>query len=169
MKQTSPVIIDHKTVETKEAEPGLSSAKIVYLIFAHHKLDQLVKLVGALDSPNVIFIIHIDKKARGYREFIDAPSSLPLLGNKRVSLLEPRQIVRWGAYSFTDVCLFALKEALKTPGVVRFKSLSGTDFPLRPTQEIEDTLLQDLKTNFLSTHGESHDLHHCQLSPRNQN
>lgn len=149
MKQTSPVKTDHEPVESKVAEPLLSTARIVYLIFAHHKFSQLVKLVNALDSPNACFIIHIDKKARGYRKFIDDPSSLSLLGNKRVSLLEPRQAVRWGAYSFTEICLRALKEALKIPGIVRFKSLSGADFPIRPTREIEDILLRDLKTNFL--------------------
>lgn len=149
MKQTSPVKTDHKYAKHREAEPLSSTARIAYLIVAHNHLCQLVKLVNALDSPNACFIIHIDKKARGYREFIDDPSSLSLLGNERVSFLEPRQVVRWGAYSVTNVCLCALKEALKIPGVVRFKSLSGTDFPIRPTMEIEGILLRDVKTIFL--------------------
>lgn len=149
MNQVTPVNIDRKTVEVDVAEPPVAEARIAYLVFAHLRLGQLVNLVNALDSPNVCFIIHIDMKTRGYREFIDDPGSQSLFRNERVSFLEPRQVVRWGAYSFTDVCLRALKEALKIPGVVRFKSLSGTDFPIRPTREIEDILLRDLNTNFL--------------------
>jgi len=150
MKQTPPLKTDNKTAELVKTEPALSGTRIAYLIFAHIRLYQLVSLVSALDSPNACFIIHIDKKAKGYREFIDNSSAQSLLGNPRVSFLEPRQNVRWGAYSLNEVCLCALKEALKTPSVVRFKSLSGTDFPIRPTREIEDILLDDLKAIFLT-------------------
>jgi hypothetical protein len=124
-------------------------AKIAYLVFAHQNLHQLVSLVNALDSPAVRFIIHIDSESREYRNFINEPAHAALLENTRVEFLEPRQNVRWGGYSLTSVVLRALQRASEIPTITRFRSLSGLDFPLRPTAQIEEILLLDEDSNFL--------------------
>jgi hypothetical protein len=124
--------------------------RIAYLVYAHQNFEQLTRLVNALDSDNACFIIHVDKKSKTYHDFINDPLTIPFLQNPHVSFLEPRQSVRWGAYSLTEVSLRALKKALEIPSITRFRSLSGVDFPLRPTRDIEEKLLHDPDSNYLT-------------------
>lgn len=103
---------------------------IAYLILAHDRPQQVARLVGALDSPNARFIVHVDAKS-DLREFVEALPESP-----RVRFLQDRVRVEWMGWSIVEATLRMVRDAMREDfGYAVF--LSGTDYPIKPRADIE--------------------------------
>ena len=80
--------------------------RIAYLILAHNTPNHLARLVRALDSPNVDFFIHVDRKS-------DISRFRDRLSQPNVAFLKDRIAVYWGDFSDVEATVRLIKEALK--------------------------------------------------------
>jgi hypothetical protein len=105
--------------------------KVAYLILAHNTPNHVRRLVRALDSPNAVFVIHVDRKS-DIEPFLGGLSS-----KANVIFLKNRVAVYWQEYSIIAATLRLIEEAVKHgPDYVCL--LSGSDYPLRSASYIED-------------------------------
>lgn len=115
---------------------SLPRHEFAYLILAHNKLDQLLRLIRTLrtGSPNAAILLHQDAK-----------SALPdtaALREQGVSLVAPRVSVMWGDASQLDALLGSIDYALKHVDFSWLSIISGQGYPLRPLSVIEAELRQ---------------------------
>jgi hypothetical protein len=117
--------------------------KIVYLVLAHNSPAHLRRLVQALSTSSAAFLVHIDNKA-------DLNIFREALGTA-VDFTRERVEVHWGDFSQVDAIMVLLREALADPRKFdRFVLLSGTDYPVRPAQYIEDFFARHPDTQFIN-------------------
>lgn len=83
--------------------------KLAYLIVAHKNPVQLARLVKSLDSQNVEFYIHLDKKVNA-RPFINELEKLTI-GN--IYFIKKRVNVIWAGYSQIEAILNSMNEMLE--------------------------------------------------------
>lgn len=101
-----------------------------YLIMAHHQFDFLKELLAALDHERNDIYLHIDQKVSDF----DFPAFSRVVQKSGLYFTQ-RLKVHWGGYSQTACELTLLKTAL--PGrYAYYHLLSGSDFPLKPQEEI---------------------------------
>jgi hypothetical protein len=104
--------------------------KIAYLILAHNTPRHMQRLIGALDSPNATFVVHVDAKSD-----IAAFRVSDLRANVRY--LADRVPVYWGEFSMVAATFRLIEEGLKqSPDYLCL--ISGSDYPLRAPSYIED-------------------------------
>ncbi len=102
---------------------------------AYNHPAHLQRLVGALDSPESVFYIHIDAK---HLDEMNADAHVAELRNKPNVTFVPSIKVYWGGVTQVKATLILLREALKDERVCRFTLLSGVDYPVKPIAEIND-------------------------------
>jgi hypothetical protein len=106
---------------------------IAYLILAHHRPDQLGRLVDRLDDGDTRFFIHIDRNAVAE---IMARASALLARRNNVAFVDA-VACRWGDMSLVDAALRCLEAALDaTPRFEIAVLLSGQDYPIKRNEEI---------------------------------
>ena len=111
-------------------DPG-AGVRIAYLILAHANPRHLGRLVARLATPGSAAFIHVDAR----RPLGHFAASLP---DGAATLVEPRIVVRWGAWGMVEATLALIRQALDHPaGFERLVLLSGTDYPLHATADIE--------------------------------
>ena len=106
--------------------------RLAYLILAHNTPNHLCRLVRALNSPNAVFFIHVDRKStiRSYRDSLSQP---------KVTFLEDRVDVYWDGFSRVDATIKLINESLNcSPESGYLVLLSASDYPLRSPTYIED-------------------------------
>lgn len=110
---------------------------VAYLIAAHHQPEHLQRLVDRLAAPWATCFIHVDAK-------VDlAPFTARLAPSPRVVYLRgaERVKVNWGGFSQVRATLSLARHALHaSPRADRFCLLSGSDFPIRPLEQIRQSL-----------------------------
>lgn len=117
---------------------------IAYLILAHNTPNHLSRLIHALDSPKVLFFVHVDRKS-------DISSFRDRLSQCNVIFLEDRVAVYWGEFSQVRAILRLMKEALyHSPDSDYLCLLSGSDYPLRSPQYIDDLLSRNQGREFIN-------------------
>ena len=117
--------------------------KIAYLILAHGNPKHFHRLVTALASPSSACFVHIDKKTK----IIDYLN----VSNPSVYFLEDRVKVYRGHYSHVEAELSLIRHALEHPdGYERLVLLSGTDYPLRSQNYIEQFFIDNQTVEFMS-------------------
>jgi hypothetical protein len=118
--------------------------RITYLILAHNTPNHLTRLVRALDSPNVDFFIHIDRKS-------DISRFRDRLSQPNVAFLKNRIAIYWGDFSDVEATVRLIKEALKRTVQPNYLCLlSGSDYPLRSPQYIEDFFSRNWGRQFIN-------------------
>ncbi|MBL0407661.1 hypothetical protein JKG68_27490 [Microvirga aerilata] len=108
--------------------------KIAYLVLAHARPKQLLRLIDRLDGPDISFHIHIDLSA-GDTIFREAVCTLAKRTN--VFFVE-RQKCNWGSMSLVEAELRCLKNAFDY--IPRFDVavlLSGADYPIKSRSAIQ--------------------------------
>jgi len=120
---------------------------VAYVVLAHHKPEQLVRLLRRLQSPHATYVVHYDARSddASYETVRDA-----FAGCAPVGFLD-RQPCRWGGWSLVAVVLRALADLVRRD--VPFEHavfLSGQDYPLAPAGDIETFLAQRRGTSFMS-------------------
>ncbi len=104
--------------------------KHAYLIIAHDRFGQLKKLLGMLDDERNDIYLHIDSKAKDFRQ-----EEFEHLLQKAGIFFTERTSVIWGAYSQINSELLLLKAAV--PGhYAYYHLLSGADLPIKSQDEI---------------------------------
>lgn len=117
--------------------------KIAYLILAHANPKLIERAIGRLSSDDCGFFVHIDRKSR-MEEFSRIQG-----GN--IFFMEPRLPVFWGDFSQVEAILLLLRQGLQQAGSYdRFVLLSGSDYPLRSAQYINDFFEEHHRQEFIS-------------------
>lgn len=119
--------------------------KHAFLILAHQDIEQLVRLITALDSEHSLFYIHWDKKQEHDLRF---SSSFHKLQEKNNVFFVESIKVYWGGVSQIMATVKLLKAAIQNPEVIYFHLLSGIDYPLKPLSFIFD-FFADNNHNYL--------------------
>jgi hypothetical protein len=102
---------------------------IAYLILAHANPEHLQRLIARLRSDNAMFFLHVDKKAK--------PHQFAHLQAADVRLVPDAVSVHWGDFSQVEAILKLMTTALAAGRFDRFVLLSGADYPLWPTANID--------------------------------
>ena len=101
---------------------------IAYLMLVHANPDHLQRLIGRLRSDNAMFFLHVDRKTN-LRPY------LPLQADD-VRLVPDPVAVHWGDFSQVEAILKLMTTALAAGTFERFVLISGADYPLWPTADI---------------------------------
>lgn len=101
---------------------------IAYLLLVHSNPAHLQRLIERLRSDGAIFFLHVDKKAD--------PHAFAHLEADDVRLVPDAVAVHWGDFSQVEAILRLMKTALAAGSFERFVLLSGVDYPLWPTADI---------------------------------
>lgn len=106
--------------------------RFAYYISAHHKPDQLRRLIGTLrrGSPGACIVLHLDAS----KGLIDPAEFSGLPGVHLVP--EPTQ-VKWGLYSQLEMNFNTLSWMLDNLSFDWVANLSAQDYPLQPLEAIE--------------------------------
>jgi Core-2/I-Branching enzyme len=111
---------------------------VAYLIGAHHRPEQLVRLVERLTTPTATFYIHVDGRApRHVHEAIHGA----LDGREDVHWV-PRVDSYYAGFSLVRSVLTGLEEVRSAGAPPHTVLLSGQCYPLRPAVQIESFLTQ---------------------------
>lgn len=103
--------------------------KHAFLIMAHQDVEQLIRLISALDSEDSLFYIHWDKKQEQVLHFSSGFQKLQEKNN--VFFVESIKVY-WGGISLVMATIELLKSAIQSSETVYFHLLSGIDYPLKP-------------------------------------
>jgi hypothetical protein len=102
---------------------------IAYLMLVHSNPAHLQRLITRLRSNGAMFFLHVDKKSD--------PHAFAHLQADDVRLLPAPVAVHWGDFSQVEAILSLMKTALAAGKFERFVLLSGADYPLWPTADID--------------------------------
>jgi len=106
---------------------------VAYIILAHHKPEQVARLVGRLSSSTDVVYVHVDRKS-DLASFQEAFAKLP----RPPVVLRRRVRVYWASYSHIKATMLGIRAALRSER--RFSHLvllTGQDYPIRSTAEIQ--------------------------------
>ena len=120
--------------------------KIAYLIIAHRYPEQVVRLVSRLNTPEVVFLIHLDKKADNdtYQVLLDA-----FMGQANVFFIK-RCVCHWAGFGIIRACMQGMREALERGLKFDYLALlSGQDYPIKTNEYISQFLQERLGTSFI--------------------
>jgi hypothetical protein len=115
---------------------------IAYLILAHANPEHVQRLIARLRSNNAKFFLHVDKKT-------NLAPYVPLEDDDVRLVLNP-VAVYWGDFSQVDAIMKLIKTALAAGTFDRFVLLSGADYPLWPTADIDDFFAAHPKDEFIN-------------------
>ena len=121
--------------------------RIAYVILAHQLPEQLARLVRRLNTPNALFLIHINRRSDDavYRA---ARAGLAELEN--VVFLR-RHKLYWGGFGHVRATLEGLDELHRRSAQFDYVALlTGQDYPIKPVAEIERTLAESGGTSFMA-------------------
>ena len=128
------------------SEKNSMTGTVAYLVLAHEANEQLFRLTNALlaDKRSRVYL-HLDAK------LLDV-GWVEVFGDPRLIVLSGRLGVNWGGYSVVKATLLLLRRALADVSNEQFALLSGSCFPLMPTDQINDRVL-GLSTPLISLWG----------------
>lgn len=109
---------------------------VAYLIRAHHRPEQLVRLVERLASPSASFFVHVDGRAPG--SMYEAACA-GLAGREDVHWV-PRVDSYYSGFSLVRSVVRGLAEIERAGAPLHTVLLSGQCYPLRPAARIESFL-----------------------------
>lgn len=120
--------------------------RIIYIIFAHKLPEQLVRLVGELNTDTAQFLIHIDKKMNE-NTYLRAFNPLKDYGN--VTFLH-RYRRYYGDYNIVRATLNGIQKLLASGDPFDYVILiSGQDYPTKSNNQIEKTLRESGGQSFM--------------------
>lgn len=119
---------------------------LAHLVLAHAQPEHVARLVRRLTTPEDVVLVHIDRKA----DLLAFERAFAAAGVSPV-VLERRYWVTWGGYGIVRATLALVRAALAldhpwTHAVL----LSGADYPIRPTGEIQEFFAGQPDRSFLS-------------------
>lgn len=126
---------------------------LAYLILAHQAPEQVARLVARLSTPEDVVIVHVDRRS-DLAPFEAAFARLPI----PPVLVRPRVAVRWGGWGVVQATLAGMRTAVRQERPwSHLLLLSGADYPIRSTAEIQAFFAEHPGRSFLSwSAGEGH-------------
>jgi hypothetical protein len=118
--------------------------KIGYIILVHQNPGQLVRLMRTLESNSTCFFIHIDKR----KEISQFMSFKGFSAIKNLYLLK-RFNSYWGSIGLVNATMEGIRSALKH-GCEYIILLSGSDYPIKSKEVIDQFLSKNRGKNFVS-------------------
>lgn len=116
--------------------------KIAYLVFAYNNPRLLEREIQALSSPDSTFFIHIDKKSN-----LD---DFARIKGENINYIEDRVTVYWAEFSGVRAILKLIRQALRAEQQYDYcVLLSGSEYPLRSRQYIEEFFQANRGTEFI--------------------
>lgn len=105
----------------------METNKHAYLIMVHKNPQQVLKLLGVLDDPRDVIVVHCDKKMP--EEAVDMIRHWKGTSSELVCM----QVYdnAWGSYSLVQTELLLVKEALRRFDCTYLHLLSGEDLPIK--------------------------------------
>jgi hypothetical protein len=117
---------------------------IAYLLLAHGNPEQLQRLITRLRTDGAMFFLHVDRKSN-LNKFIHLQSN-----DVRVVPRDDTVAVHWGDFSQVEAILSLMKTACAAGDFKRFVLLSGVDYPLWPTADINTFFATHRTVEFIS-------------------
>ncbi len=121
--------------------------RIAYVILAHQLPEQLVRLVRRLNTPNALFLIHVNRRSDDavYRA---ARAGLAELDS--VVFLR-RHKLYWGGFGHVRATIEGLDELHRRSAQFDYVALlTGQDYPIKPVSVIERTLAESSGRSFMA-------------------
>ncbi|WP_221391796.1 beta-1,6-N-acetylglucosaminyltransferase [Dyadobacter sp. NIV53] len=117
--------------------------KIAHLILAHSEPSQLERIINKLAHQDAYFFIHLDQK-------ISQEAFQYLTSMDRVYLIPDRVKVAWGAYSLVQATIIGFQAIVNSGLRIDYINLlSGSDYPLKPANEIHAFFDENKGRNFM--------------------
>ncbi|MEH2464501.1 beta-1,6-N-acetylglucosaminyltransferase [Nostoc sp.] len=120
--------------------------KIAYIILAHKYPQQLVRLIYKLNTDDISFFIHIDKKAdyKIYHHILTQLKDFP-----NVSFIK-RYDLAWGSFDIVRASLKGIKSIVETGTYFDYVIyLSGQDYLIKSNEQIKKFLQENKGREFL--------------------
>ncbi|MCZ2817350.1 beta-1,6-N-acetylglucosaminyltransferase [Modestobacter sp. VKM Ac-2984] len=111
---------------------------VAFVVLAHRGPQQVARLAGRLTETGDTVVVHVDRR-QDHEPFRQAVQQLRRAD--QVHLMPHRESVpcKWGDYSLVDATLRCVRTALQAaPAASHVVLLSGQDYPLRSTAEIDE-------------------------------
>jgi len=120
--------------------------KIAYLILAHRLPLHLVRLISRLDTGEVNFFIHVDRRSPQHvYETLDWK-----LGNRQNVHFVKRSRCHWGGFGIVRATLQGIEDVIQSGVAFDYVALlSGQDYPIKPNEEIRSFLGEREGTSFI--------------------
>ena len=118
--------------------------KIAYIIIAHTDPKHLKTLVSELTKHADVFI-HINKLS-DIKPFIETFADLQSI--HRVKFIDKRYRVHWAGYSILKATFELLENALATEDYDRVILLTGQDYPVKSSRELQKFFTENKKINY---------------------
>lgn len=125
-------------------DTNIRSGVIAYLLLVHGNPLHLQRLINRLWSDGAMFFVHVDKKT-DLNAFIHLQSD-----DVRVLPRDETVAVHWGDFSQVEAILSLMKTACAAGNFDRFVLLSGVDYPLWPTADINAFFAAHRTVEFIS-------------------
>ncbi|MFL5966870.1 MAG: beta-1,6-N-acetylglucosaminyltransferase [Gaiellaceae bacterium] len=120
--------------------------KVAYILLAHSRPHQLLRVVRALDHPDSRFLVHVDGKAppsvfRTIRSGLD--------GRRDVIFLR-RRTAHWGGFGIVDAVLEGVHALATSDDAYDYAVfLTGQDYPIKPLEDFHQFLAGQAGRSFL--------------------
>jgi hypothetical protein len=112
---------------------------IAYLLLVHTSPRQVARLIEALNGPDVIFFVHVDRK-------VDTGQFRYMVRHyKNVKFVWPRLSIEWGGWNMVEAELTMVRWALRF-GATHLSLLSGMDYPAWSNTRLREILLNTDKS-----------------------
>lgn len=112
-------------------------SRIAYFVLVHRYPDQFKRLFRAIQDPENVYLIHVDKNSG---PDLQAEIAAFLAPYPNAAMLESRRAL-WGGYSLVDAELRGMERLLEMGADWEFFiNLSGQDFPLATQKQIRSFL-----------------------------
>lgn len=122
----------------------MTSARLVYLVLAHQRPQQLRILVEAISDPRDLILLHVDLKSllglQSKRNGVWSMARDLARRYPNVVLMRPR-LTNWGGWSLSQLMLDGIDLALRSSSEwTHFINLSGQCYPIKPIDHIRSQL-----------------------------
>ena len=120
--------------------------KIVFIILMHKSPEQAKRLIERLDSPESIFVVHVDRRAS--HEIFQSMKELAAK-HERI-YFAPRHRCYWGGSGIAAATLECVRTSLALDETFDYAILlSGQDYPIKPLSRIFEFLRDGLGKQFI--------------------
>lgn len=122
--------------------------KCAVLILAHNDFEHLKRLINKFDQKYFDIFIHIDKK-NDKKTIAELKKEIKFKFKKNIFFVEKPQKVYWGGFSIVKAEIDMLNMALNHSSYRHYILISGSDYPIKDTKDLNDYLSLNMDKDFI--------------------